>query len=346
MKSVLVLKVGTSAITNASGEVDEGVMKEICRQMTELHPAHHLILVSSGAVGLGKKFLKNFSGHLSEKKAAASVGNPLLMRRYARIFETHGISVAQALCERRHFSDRTQFLQLRETFEALWESDIIPIVNENDVVSNRELKFSDNDELATLLAVGFSAEKLLLGTVSKGLLNGKKLVTKIETFDETVFSYITKELSELGIGGMLSKLHCARLATNFGVTTVIFNVRTKGNILRAEKLECGTICTAQACDISAHRRWMASGSLSTGKVVVDVGAREALGKRKSLLLVGVKEIEGDFEKGDILKICTTDETGKREVFAVARAKISSKEALESKDKKGVEIAHADEIVLF
>ncbi|MCF7905640.1 glutamate 5-kinase [Candidatus Gracilibacteria bacterium] len=346
MKPVLVLKVGTAAITSYSGEMDEEIVREICRQSAELQKRYHLILVSSGAVGLGKKFMTHFLGKLGDRKAAASIGNPILIGRYANHFHKYGISVAQALCERHHFSNRAQFLQLRETFEELWKNNVLPVVNENDVVSNREIKFSDNDELATLLAVGFSAEKLLLGTVQEGLLDDTTLVREIHTFDEHIFSCVKEERSEFGLGGMLSKLHCARLATNFGVATIIFDIRKEGNVLLAEKFETGTVCKAQACNISAHQKWMASGSLSTGKVIVDEGARKALQDRKSLLLVGVIGVEGDFEKRDILKICTKDAFGNTEVFAVARAKISSRVIREMQGGKGVEVAHADEIVLF
>lgn len=109
-----------------------------------------------------------------ERKAAAAVGNPILIQLYHKYFQQHSINVAQALCERVHFSNRTQFLQLKQTFATFWDNNIVPIVNENDLVSNVEIKFSDNDELATLIAIGFDASHLILCTSTGGVLDDQK----------------------------------------------------------------------------------------------------------------------------------------------------------------------------
>ncbi|MCF7918080.1 glutamate 5-kinase [Candidatus Gracilibacteria bacterium] len=346
MKKVLVLKVGTAAITNGYGDIEEVVVENICQQLSILHNKYNVILVSSGAVGAGKKYLQNYAGSITEKKAAAALGNPRLIQKYAEFFQHSQVGVAQVLCERHHFSNRKQFLQLRSTCEALWENNIIPIINENDVISDHSLKFSDNDEMATLLAIGFSAEKLLFGSSMPGLLDGEEVIPRIEKFSAEIFSCAKPGTSRGGLGGMISKLSCTRLATNFGTTVVIFDVRKDGNILRAEQFQTGTVCSAQLCNISAHKKWMATGSLPTGRVVIDLGAAEALKKRKSLLLVGVKSVEGDFEKGDIIEIYVDGMEGVEDVFAVARAKISFSDFESNKKQKNVEIAHANEIVIF
>ncbi|MCF7812816.1 glutamate 5-kinase [Candidatus Gracilibacteria bacterium] len=346
MKPVLVLKVGTAAITNSYGDIDEIVIQEICQQLAVLHQKYRIILVSSGAVGSGKKYLSHFSGSITEKKAAAAIGNPLLLQKYNAFLQEYSLCVAQILCERGHFSNRVQFLQLRETFEELWKNNILPVVNENDAISDLALKFSDNDEVATLLAVGFSAEKILFGSSLPGLLQKGTVVDRIDRFTDDIFALADSKLSEGGLGGMLSKLSCARMATNFGTTAVLFDVRKSGNILRAEQLQTGTVCPAKACNISAHQKWLASGSLPTGKVVVDSGAAQALQKRKSLLLVGVEHFIEPFEKGDIFEIYEKGREQPNEVVAVGKARISSSEARHKKSPKGVEIAHADEIVIF
>ncbi len=126
----------------------------LAKEIAGLSTSYHIVLVSSGAVGSGKIFIKNYKGSLIERKAAAAIGNPILIQLYHKYFSKYGITVAQALCERHHFSNRAQFLQLKETFFEFWNNNILPVVNENDLVSNVELKFSDNDELATLLAAG------------------------------------------------------------------------------------------------------------------------------------------------------------------------------------------------
>src|SRR6218665_2254701 len=199
----LVIKFGTASITQSNGEPDETIIADIARQVSELHARYHIVIVSSGAVGAGKHFIKNYSGEIAERKAAAAIGNPLLLNIYSKYFSQYNIQIAQSLCERQHFGNREQFLQLKETYQELWRNGIIPIANENDVVSNRELKFSDNDELATLIASGFGAKLMMVCTASGGLMNKEgELLKAIEQIDETVLSYVSKSKTALGSGGM------------------------------------------------------------------------------------------------------------------------------------------------
>lgn len=342
-KSILVLKLGSASITTSKGEIDEAIIADITRQVAELALNHHLILVSSGAVAAGKKYIKNYKGKISERKAAASIGNPLLLSTYSKHFKPYNISIAQSLCERQHFSHRTQFLQLKETYEELWKNGVIPIANENDVVSNLELKFSDNDELATLLGVGFGASLILLGTSVPGVLDKEgNVIDKIESINNDVFSLANKNTSEVGLGGMISKLTFANLASTMGIKVVIFGVRTPDGILKAAKGESGTICAPKNCSISARNKWLASGSLVTGRLMVDAGASEAIRKRKSLLAVGVKSIEVDFANGEIFEII--DE--QNNIVAVAQAKVSSNTISKNAKQHNLEIANASDIVIL
>lgn len=342
MKPVLVIKVGTAAITKSDGTVNQQTINEIARQLAELSKRYSLVLVSSGAVGAGKKFVKKYEGKLIQRKIAAAIGNPILINIYSQAFKPYKITVAQSLCERGHFANREQFLNLRSTFEGLWENNAIPIVNENDVVSNLELKFSDNDELATLIAAGFGAKKLLFATSVKGVLNNGKLVKTIENFDKKALSLATKEKSDFGLGGMASKLNYAKLAVNLGIEAVIFGLNEKDSILKAEAAETGTVCIPKSCSLSAHERWLASGSLLNGKIIVDEGAIKALNNRKSLLAVGIKNIIGEFSADSVFEIANENEN----TIAIARAKISSKELTKKLKQKGVIAAHADDIVLL
>lgn len=342
-KSILVLKLGSASITTSKGEIDEAIIADITRQVAELANNHHLILVSSGAVAAGKKFIKNYKGKISERKAAASIGNPLLLSTYSKHFKPYNISIAQSLCERQHFSNRTQFLQLKETYEELWKNGVIPIANENDVVSNLELKFSDNDELATLLGVGFGASLILLGTSVPGVLDKEgNVIDKIDSINNDVFSLANKNTSEVGLGGMISKLTFANLASTMGIKVVIFGVRTPDGILKAAKGESGTICTPKDCSISARNKWLASGSLVTGRLKVDAGASEAIRKRKSLLAVGVKSIEVNFANGEIFEIIDEENN----IVAVALAKVSSSTISENAKQHNLEIANASDIVIL
>lgn len=237
-KPILVIKFGTASITRDNGELNESVIAEIAKQVAAVHDRYNVVLVSSGAVAAGKRFLKEYTGTISERKAAAAIGNPLLLNKYTQYFAQYGIPVAQSLCERSHFSNRNQFLQLHKTYEELWASGIIPIANENDVVSDLELKFSDNDELATLIAVGFGASMLLFSTSVGGVLDrSKKIVPVIPVIDEAAFSLADTSKSSLGLGGMVSKLTFARLATRMGIQVVIFGIGTPDALpsLRKEK---------------------------------------------------------------------------------------------------------------
>lgn len=341
-KPVLVIKFGSAAVTS-QGEIDERVILEIARQVSFLQVDYNIVIVSSGAVAAGKKFIPRYKGTLAERKAAAAIGNPLLIRKYARYFKPFNIALAQSLCERHHFSNRNQFLQLKSTYETLWRNNVIPIANENDVVSNKELKFSDNDELATLIAVGFGAQKLLLCTTVGGVLDEKdQIIPVIPSIDRSVLALARTDKSSVGLGGMTSKLNFARLATQLGIEVVIFNMQGEQNIIDAVKEKVGTRCLAQKTTVSARRKWLASGSLIKGIVRVDKGAIEAVKNRKSLLAVGVSEVEADFEVGEVFHIADLD----GQIVAVAKSKIDSAKVKDMKLTKNLEIAHANDIVLL
>lgn len=342
-KPILVFKIGTASITDTNGNLDELVVQSIAKQLATLHKTFHIVIVSSGAVGTGKRFIKNYAGKIEERKAAAAIGNPILIYKYSEAFAKYKIPIAQSLCERGHFSNREQFLQLRATYDELWKNGVIPIANENDVVSSRELKFSDNDELATLLAIGFGAQLLLMCTVVPGVFDKEgKVIAKIDKFNEDVIALATKEKSSVGLGGMVSKLTFAHLATNLGIKVIIFSAKEKNAILQAINEKAGTVCVSKTSSNSARQKWLASGCLVIGNVVVDEGANKALLKRKSLLAVGVVGVNTSFNKGEAFEIL--NENGN--VFAVARAKISSKELEKNLKQQNLVLAHADDIVLI
>lgn len=342
-KPILVIKFGTASITNQNGDLTDKVIAEIARQVSTIHNQYRIVLVSSGAVAAGKSYINNYKQRLSERKAAAAIGNTLLLNTYSDYFRPYGISIAQSLCERNHFSNRNQFLQLKKTYEKLWDNEIIPIANENDVVSNLELKFSDNDELATLIAVGFNASLLLFSTSVPGVLDEhNQLIRELDTSSKDLLDLARKEKSASGLGGMTSKLTYTRLANQMGVQTVIFGINTPDGILKALNNETGTVCKARFCSMSAKKRWLASGSLIKGKVRIDPGAQRALTKRSSLLAVGIQEIIGDFEKGEVIEMIDQDDT----TIAVAKTKVSSSFLMNNLNKQNLEVAHADDLVLI
>jgi len=342
-KPILVIKFGTASITTDSGELDETVIHSIADQVSQIHLQYRVVLVSSGAVAAGKGLLSSYRGTLTERKAAAAIGNTLLLNKYSDFFSPYGIHVAQSLCERGHFSNRAQFLQLKQTYEKLWENNIIPIANENDVVSNLELKFSDNDELATLIAVGFNASMLLFSTSVPGVLDAdQRLIRELDTTDRSVLQLANKDKSASGLGGMASKLMYTRLANQMGIEVVIFGIRTAQGILKAIEGQSGTRCMRQFCSISARNRWLASGSIIKGKVRIDEGACQALSRRFSLLAVGITQVVGGFEAGEVIEIL--DHGGM--AIAVGKVRLSSGFLETNLKKQNLEVVNATDIVFI
>lgn len=340
-KKHIIIKFGTATLTDKEGNLDLQQMKQLSNQIASLMEDYKIILVSSGAVGTGKIFMKNFTGSINDRKTAAAIGNPILIKTYAELLSEFNVYVAQCLLERKHFSNRKEFLQLRETITTIWENNILPIANENDVISDLELKFSDNDELATLLAVSFNADKLLIGSSVNGLLNTEnENIPFVEEINSEILDFVKPEKTSQGLGGMTSKLTFARLANSMGIETVIFNAREKNGLIKALNNDTGTTFKAKKTKLKAGQRWIGAGGLAIGKVVIDNGAEKALLQRKSLLSVGVESIGGSFSKGEVIEILNLQ----NETLAFAKTKINSEEF--DRNLKSVEVAHANEIILI
>lgn len=342
-RKVLIIKLGTAVITDSQGNIDESIIGKIAFEVAALARSFNIVIVSSGAVGSGKRFLADYKGSLPERKAAAAIGNPILINLYHRYFKEHGITVAQALCERVHFSNRKQFLQLKQTFVTLWENHIIPVVNENDLVSNVEIKFSDNDELATLIAVGFDAETLVLCTSAGGLLDdNKKVIPRIEKIDASLMKFVDTNKTGLGLGGMISKLTFTRLAVTLGIRVVICGLHGEHPLRSALEGNSGSTFTSRKSNLRSRQKWLASGSITIGAITVDSGAAKALQNRKSLLTVGIRSTDGKFGEGEVVQLM--DEEGV--ILGVAKTKLAAGSISKQLRKKNVIAAHADDIVLF
>lgn len=342
-QQTLVIKLGSAVLSQSDGSTNPSVIRKIADEIAAVSPKYRIILVSSGAVSSGKHFLKQYKGSLTERKAAAAIGNPILIELYRKQFARHGITVAQALCERHHFSNRNLFVQLKNTFDTFWKNNVLPIVNENDLISNNELKFSDNDELATLLAIGFNAQKMILCTSSHGLLNKEgKIVPVVPSINTEVYSYVTDEKSSVGLGGMLSKITFTRLATSLGIEVYMAGLNGRNPIQKTLEGLQGTFFKAQRSTLKDRQKWLLSGSVTVGQVHVDEGAEKALNGRKSLLTVGIKRIIGDFSTGEVVQLMNTANL----IIGVAKTRMSSKEIQALRTSKNQMAAHANDIVLF
>jgi glutamate 5-kinase len=339
-KPIVVIKIGSSVITNEEGNLNIPILENIVFQASQLFGQYNIILVSSGAVSSGKKWLKKYNNHLTKRKAAAAIGNPLLMKEYSMHFLKHGYQAAQALLERQHFASRPQFLQLKETIFELWQNEIVPVVNENDVVSNYELQFSDNDELATLLAVSFNADVLIFCTSAGGYKDEHGAIIPFVDDVDNVIRFLRDDRSAHGTGGMSSKLTFTKLAAGLGIKVVYCGVHDDDSFIRALKGEGGTTFKARSSTLNERQKWLASGSITIGSIEIDEGAYKALQQRKSLLLVGVTKMEGAFSAGEVVQL--TIPTG--EIVGVARMRFSASD-LTVKTKNRM-VAHADNIVIF
>lgn len=342
-KPVLVIKLGTAVITNVNGEIDENIIKKLAEEISYLSETNNAVLVSSGAVGAGKVFIKNYKGSLIERKAAAAVGNPILIQLYHKYFSAFGLTVAQALCERHHFSNRSQFLQLKQTFSEFWNNNILPVVNENDLVSNIELKFSDNDELATLIAIGLDADTLIICTSVGGLLDGKKqIIPVVDKINNEVLGFANTEKSSLGLGGMVSKLTFTKLATSLGIKVVMTGLSGENSLRAALSGNTGTTFTPQKSNLKARKKWLASGSITIGGLQVDKGAEKALFNSKSLLTVGISNVKGSFSAGEVVQLINEDQS----IIGVAKVKLDAVQMAQQLSKKNAIAAHSDDIVIF
>jgi glutamate 5-kinase len=319
----IVAKFGTGLLTSGTDNLDLQVMSSLVEQIARLHSqGKEIIIISSGAIASGRQKLKNVPEHKNTpfKQVLASVGQSQLMYTYEQLFSQYNVTVAQALLTKRDLSDRSGYLNARNTLLTLIELGIICIVNENDVVAIdeiAELKFGDNDNLSAMVANLVDADLLALLTGIGGLYTADpcynpqaQLIRRVDKIDAEIERMASDTAGRQGIGGMITKIEAAKLATSSGVNVIIADGREPNILMRISQGEdTGTFFPAQVNKMESKKRWMLSGLASKGKVTVDKGAISALKEHnKSLLPAGVMRVEGEFHRGDIMDIL--DEQGK------------------------------------
>ena len=313
----IVAKFGTSLLTSGSNHLDEDMMSSLVAQVAQLHEQGlELLVVTSGAIAAGRAKLgltKKIRG-IPFKQVLASAGQSRLMNVYEQLFGQHDITVAQALLTRADLADRAGYLNTRNTLLALLELRVVCVVNENDVVAVDEIeeaRFGDNDSLSAMVANLIDADLLVMLTDIAGLHTADphrnpdaRLITQVDRIDSEIEHLAVDSAGDLGTGGMVTKIEAAKLATASGVTVVIADGREPDIIPRLAAGEAiGTRFLPTATNLESRQRWMLSGLSTKGKLVVDSGAALALRKQKrSLLAAGIRQIEGLFERGDIVNI--------------------------------------------
>jgi glutamate 5-kinase len=315
----IVIKLGTSTVTDGQGEVCAERVDPIVRSIAGLmKESRQVMLVSSGAVGLGRSLLGLHPSRLKDmavKQACAAAGQSLLMESYKRHFDALGLKVAQVLLTEEDFSNWNRYSNLRRTMEKLLGFGVLPIVNENDTVSTAELEnvgrqaaFSDNDRLAALVMSGMEADALVLMTNVDGFLRRSSVSKHAEllSFVERVTPEIKTEAagpSQSGRGGMTTKIEAAEIAMNCGGVAAIVNGAKPNSLERVfAGVREGTIF-APATRMRGKRRWLAYAAGVRGRIVVDAGAQRAITAGKaSLLNSGVVRVEREFSPMDVVSI--------------------------------------------
>lgn len=310
----IVVKVGTSSLTHQNGRINLRFVDKLSAILTDLkNQGNELILVTSGAIGVGKYRLNLQDKQLSisEKQAMAAIGQGLLLHIYEKSFMEYGQLSAQLLLTREDIKIRKRFLNARNTILELLKLGVIPIVNENDSVANDEIKFGDNDTLAALVAVLCDADFIILLTDIDGLYTGNPHVDKtaqkidvVERITDDIEDMAGAALSNVGTGGMRTKIDAAKISTNAGIPMVIASGENPNNLYEIlEGNPVGTYFKATHRPIHARKSWILYGSEEDGIIYVDDGAKKALKERgTSLLPSGITQISGEFERGAIVGI--------------------------------------------
>ena len=311
----LVVKLGTNLLTAGTDRLDLEVMAALVGQIARLHQqGHEVLIVSSGAIAAGRQKLglDKERRDIPFKQVMAAVGQNALMHSYEQLFGWHGITVAQTLLTKPDLSDRLGYLNARNTLLALLELGVVPIVNENDVVAVDELEgatFGDNDNLSAMVTNLIDADLLVLlgdvaGLYTADPLKDKsaELIPRVEKIDARIERLAGR--SGRGRGGMATKIQAARLATASGATVIIADGREHDILPRLMAGEAmGTLFPAVTSKMESRKRWMLTGLGARGRLVVDDGAVVALKEHnRSLLSAGIREVEGDFERGDTVNI--------------------------------------------
>lgn len=313
-----VVKVGTSVLTGPDGSLDPARINHLAEQICAVNATgRRVALVSSGAVGagIGALGLGRRPDNLPQLQAAAAVGQANLIRLYDEGLRPHGRRAAQLLLTHEDFDSRPRYLNMRNTLTALFDYNAVPIINENDTISVDEIKFGDNDRLAAMVTNLLRAPLLVILSVVDGLCksdpgpsgNGE-IVPLVSSLDDDVLGLAGDSRSSLGTGGMRSKLEAARLVTQAGGSVVIASGKKADPLTRVLAGESvGTLFLARGATQAARKRWIGLTARPRGHLVVDAGARKALETgTKSLLAIGVVDVVGDFEKGDVVGVRDTD----------------------------------------
>lgn len=363
---LLVVKVGTSTLTAGTSHLNRRRMLEIAQQIVcAREQGARVVLVSSGAMAAGRERLgiarSNGRVPLPEKQMLAAVGQTHLMALWEQVFGMFDVRVAQVLLTRADLSDRRRYLNARDTLLTILDHDILPIVNENDAVTTEEIRVGDNDNLSALVTNVLDADLLLILSDIDGLFTADprkdksaKLIGEVREIDDRIRALAGGSRTGLGVGGMSTKIQAAELVTRAGASMIVAHGARPNVILDAVHGQpVGTRFLPVVTQIESRKRWILS-ERTSGAFVADDGAVRALKSGKSLLPVGVKEVVGEFERGEFVAV--RDAQGREVARGITRysardaARIAGKRSDQIERILGYNYApmliHADDLIVL
>jgi len=359
----VVVKIGSSSLTDDRGQIRLDVIRSVADQVAEVRAAgHQVLLVTSGAVasGVAGMGLDGRPSDVLSLQALSAIGQPRLMAAYDAALATHGLVTAQVLLVPHDFVDRSQYLHARATLQRLLDYGCVPVINENDAIANDEIRYGDNDYMSALVSHLVSADMLVLLTDTDGLFTENPRTSSsavridVVAADDPLLG-VTADArgSDRGSGGMASKLAAARIASWSGVTTVIAHAEADDAVLAAVAGDTsrGTRFLPHDRDLPARKLWIAFAAEEAGAVTVDAGAREALVARgTSLLPAGVTSVSGSFEAGDVIAVVTADGgTVARGLALMSRAQVEAslgRRTSDLPDGAPSVVIHRDDLVVL
>ena len=355
---IIILKIGSSNLVDSKGKLKEKWLQSLAEDIKKLKKkGKEFVIVSSGAIALGKNYLKvkqkNIKIEMSQ--ALASIGQIHLTNIYRKIFEKNKIKIGQILISLDDTEQRRRAINAKRTFENLFKLGAVPIVNENDTTATSEIKYGDNDRLAARVAQIISANILVIFSDVDGLYSSsenKKIIKEVSNVDEKIYSFVKNKKNYYGSGGMKTKLEAAKICMNAGCHMAITNGK---HINPLSKLLKENICTwflPKVSTLDARKKWIISSIGSNGKIYIDNGALRALRNGKSLLSAGITKVEGTFSKGDNILIVDNDgKESARGLTSFSSEEINKIKGLKSDQIEKIlgyssksEIVHRDDMV--
>jgi glutamate 5-kinase len=334
----IVIKLGSSTVVDGNGKFKKKWVTSLIKDIKKYGSNISFVIVSSGAIALGQKYLKikKKKIKLDASQAIAAIGQIHLASEFQKLFEKYKIKTGQILISPDDTEQRRRALNVRRTFDNLFKLKAIPIVNENDTTATAEIKYGDNDRLAARVAQIIGADTLIILSDVDGLYdksNQKKIVKTVKKIDENIRSLIENKKNDYGSGGIITKLDAAKICMNSGCHMFISNGKKDNPIKNMVKNKIFTHFIPKISSLDAKKRWIIGSLNASGKIYVDLGASKALSNGKSLLAAGIIKISGSFKKGDNILIVDQNE----KYLARGLASFNSEEIDQIKGKQSKEI---------